>query len=390
MQHGVILEDLSDKIDDYEAQLNNLRFDADVEQAYNYHIIRSPSGALAVALMVTFVWCAFCVMDILRIRQISPDHYDWLVLLWFGARWVALGFLIAVLWIYGIRKNFPVDLVWWTYVIIGVAVAISSNVALSKDLFAADSSQILVIMCGFLPIGLIYRRALPAVLLVAVFSLAALVLEAGGRAVAHQVQLALMILIAVPAAAIGGYYREKADRRQFVLSLLLEKRACTDVLTNLPNRRRYMEHLDALRRHADQEGTKVGVAIADLDYFKQYNDRYGHPAGDRLINAVGEAFRKTVRRPFDMVARYGGEEFAFVFSNVDQAGLDERCQAALQSIRDLQVEHRGAPSNCVTASLGYCLLDGGKSAEAAIAGADEALYAAKAGGKDQVRGAVPD
>jgi diguanylate cyclase (GGDEF)-like protein len=384
MQADVILEDLHDDPTAYEMQLRALRFDATLEAAYQHQAEANCARAsFAFVAVITVVWCGFVVMDIVRIQHLADRNLDWLVGLWLSARWIALVFLVAVLVVTRRFSRPYARLTWWAYLVVGVAIAVTSNIAHYKGAFVADSSQVIVIMCGFLPFGLVYRRAVVAVLAIAGFSLFALAIGAGTHEPLHQAQLALMIVVATAAALVGAYFREMAERRQFLLALLLEKRASTDVLTGLPNRRRFLEHLDTVLRHASRENVRIGLALADIDFFKQYNDRYGHPEGDELIKALGQALHRTARRPFDMVARYGGEEFALVYFDVDQVNLQRLCLDALQNVRDLHVVHESAPLGAATASLGFALFEGGESAELLIARADAALYAAKESGRDQ-------
>lgn len=100
----------------------------------------------------------------------------------------------------------------------------------------------------------------------------------------------------------------------------LRRQAHIDGLTQVPNRRRFDEHLDTEWRACQRSGVPLGLLLIDIDYFKLYNDHYGHQAGDDALKKVASRLSASLRRPRDFVARYGGEEFACVFpdSNLEQ------------------------------------------------------------------------
>lgn len=152
----------------------------------------------------------------------------------------------------------------------------------------------------------------------------------------------------------------------------LERVARTDDLTGLPNRRAWDEHLTREVARARREGQPLAVAVLDLDNFKQYNDRHGHQAGDRFLKEVSANWQRVVRDT-DILARYGGEEFALALpgAEVDDAA------ALLERLR--QMTPRGERT-----SGGLVQWDGVESEAELVARADEALYAAKRGGRDRV------
>ena len=158
-----------------------------------------------------------------------------------------------------------------------------------------------------------------------------------------------------------------------------EARALTDPLTGLPNRRRLDEHIRDLtgRRRA---GDRVGVLMLDLDHFKRLNDDLGHPAGDRVLVAVGRAIAATVR-DVDLPARVGGEEFAVILRDPGAApDVAERLRVAISSI-DLSAHGIGQ----VTVSIGVAVAhDAREPIPDVIARADDALLRAKRAGRDRV------
>ncbi|WP_203819757.1 diguanylate cyclase [Paractinoplanes ferrugineus] len=155
----------------------------------------------------------------------------------------------------------------------------------------------------------------------------------------------------------------------------LERMAHTDTLTGLANRRTWQTDLPRLFARARRNRQPLTVAIIDLDHFKRYNDTYGHPAGDDLLRRCAAAFTD-VLRDGDLIVRWGGEEFAVAL--VDCAGDD--AVAVLDRVRT-------ASPDAQTCSIGYATWDGTETAERLLSRADEALYAAKSGGRDTIRAA---
>lgn len=165
--------------------------------------------------------------------------------------------------------------------------------------------------------------------------------------------------------------------------------AASDGLTGLANRRSFDERLEQEWVRAAREGTPLSLLMVDIDHFKKYNDRYGHPAGDRCLRTVAGILAAHARRPADLAARYGGEELALLLPNTDFEGCEQVGARLLEALRDAQIPHAlNPPSELVTASIG------GASAwpdPAAVKGcislveaADRALYFAKEAGRDRL------
>lgn len=159
----------------------------------------------------------------------------------------------------------------------------------------------------------------------------------------------------------------------------LERLSVTDHLTGLNNRRRMMEALDSEVRRSQRLAHPFAVMIADVDHFKQYNDAYGHPAGDEVLVQVGTVLREAMQ-DVDFVARYGGEEFFVLMPALKAAGA----VAIAERIRD-QLAQRAFAGGSITLSIGVAEFPAhGESSEALIAAADVALYEAKRAGRDRV------
>ena len=161
--------------------------------------------------------------------------------------------------------------------------------------------------------------------------------------------------------------------------------AHTDSLTGLPNRRALDEMLERAWYRPGVIRDRITLLMIDIDYFKQLNDTYGHPAGDACLKKVAEALRSVLGRPGDLLGRYGGEEFALVMSGAPlQAGLvvGERLR---QTVEALAIEHARSPHRVVTISVGISSgMAGLRPLDLLIAQADSALYQAKRNGRNRV------
>lgn len=155
-----------------------------------------------------------------------------------------------------------------------------------------------------------------------------------------------------------------------------------DALTQIANRRAFDEFLDKAWTARNQ--TPLTLILCDIDYFKLYNDNYGHQAGDACLQQVAQALQKAVKRQPDLVARYGGEEFAVVLPNTTLVGAQYVAKAIQTAVRELEIEHcLSTVSNYLTVSLGIATvtLTVNDSYQALIAAADQGLYQAKSDGR---------
>jgi len=159
-----------------------------------------------------------------------------------------------------------------------------------------------------------------------------------------------------------------------------------DALTGLENRRGFDEALHREWQRNARANSPLAMLMIDVDRFKKYNDRYGHPAGDDVLRRIAGALRATIRRGNDTAARYGGEEFALILSATnasDAALLAERCRLAVEA---LAIPHPAGPGGVVTISVGVAVVVPVSDASplGLVIEADGALYAAKAAGRNRV------
>ncbi|QGZ39186.1 diguanylate cyclase (GGDEF)-like protein [Pseudoduganella flava] len=179
--------------------------------------------------------------------------------------------------------------------------------------------------------------------------------------------------------------REKLLREQ---TEKLRMQTFSDGLTGVANRRAFDVAIDREVRRAKRNGTVVSLLMIDIDYFKPYNDHYGHQQGDQCLIQVSSALQALLQRSVDMLARYGGEEFAVILPDNDKHQALHMAQALHARVLDLAIphEHTGGPVKQITVSIGVATLLPGQPADPAalIGAADQALYAAKRQGRNRI------
>jgi diguanylate cyclase (GGDEF)-like protein len=167
----------------------------------------------------------------------------------------------------------------------------------------------------------------------------------------------------------------------------LQELANVDSLTGLANRRRFDDYLNTQWINLAQEESPLSLILCDVDFFKFYNDKYGHPVGDLCLQKVGTALKYQAQKQQDLVARYGGEEFAVIMPNTHATGAVHVANMIQAGVKDLQIVHAGSAVNqYVTLSMGVATVipNWESSPSDLIVKADQALYQAKATGRDRI------
>jgi two-component system chemotaxis family response regulator WspR len=170
-------------------------------------------------------------------------------------------------------------------------------------------------------------------------------------------------------------------------NLVLQRLMNSDGLTGLSNRRHFDEYLELEWRRATREQTQLSLMMIDVDYFKAYNDNFGHLEGDEALRQVAKAIRASSSRPSDLPARYGGEEFALVLPNTSPGGARLLAEKLRQSISGMNIPHVAPTANSsLTVSIGLSTIipEIGSHSRQLIQNADQGLYAAKHNGRNQV------
>ncbi|WP_027468419.1 diguanylate cyclase [Deefgea rivuli] len=168
---------------------------------------------------------------------------------------------------------------------------------------------------------------------------------------------------------------------------MLETLANIDALTELPNRRQLDAVLAAECSRAGRTGNPLSVALLDVDFFKPYNDFYGHAMGDRVLQSIARVLSGNLKRPCDVAARYGGEEFVLIMPDTPLDGALELAEALCRAIAELHIPHeKSTDYACVTVSIGIASSRAAvqPTADSLLQVADSRLYQAKAAGRNRV------
>lgn len=185
-------------------------------------------------------------------------------------------------------------------------------------------------------------------------------------------------------------YRALRESQQQLLetNLVLQRLMNSDGLTGLSNRRHFDEYLEMEWRRSLREQSQLSLLMIDVDYFKSYNDTFGHVAGDEALRQVAGAIREGCSRSSDLAARYGGEEFAMVLPGTSPGGARLLAEKVRRTVESLQISHdQPRPGSHLTVSIGVSTLvpgGGGQTFRVLIEMADQALYQAKNNGRNQV------
>ena len=233
--------------------------------------------------------------------------------------------------------------------------------------------------------GQLFREAL----LVDIFMVGAL-----GLALAHAgwpiADAVYYLTVLVITSAVGAFVYQGVERQlrtSFLERGLLSEMVARDGLTGLRNRGAFDDDYARLWQQATRDRRSLALLLIDVDHFKAYNDRYGHQAGDRALRLVAQVVQRFARRPLDIAARYGGEEFLLALYDLGAEHVREIAEELRESVQALRIQHDDSSAGVVTVSIGVSIVSPrlGRSPEGAVQLADEALYAAKRGGRNGIR-----
>ncbi len=196
-----------------------------------------------------------------------------------------------------------------------------------------------------------------------------------------------VLLLANVVGATAAYMLENLQRTAFLEARLLTEMANRDGLTGIHNRRAFDERLHLLWEQAIREQQSIALLLIDIDHFKAFNDCFGHQAGDHCLKKVAETIATATRRPLDMSARYGGEEFAVLLYDVNRKHVEQVTANIQAALKQLGLSNPvSIPEPHLTVSIGVACVVPHKSRTSygVVQLADEALYAAKEAGRNQV------
>lgn len=321
---------------------------------------------------------------------ISPELEQWELLLWF------CGVMLGGLWQWRTGRNYLKQAERYPEVKSSFRHICTAGVAgASFGLTACWFPQLslweripVLLMFGAIAAGALPRlAALPSIYssyLLGVFVPVIVVLIQMDAYLGWQI---VPVLLLMTASLLYSARTVHADLIDTLLSKIdLETEAGQDKLTQIPNRRRFDKGLETEWRRAFRNQVPLSLILIDIDYFKKFNDRYGHQAGDQCLAEVAQTLAKTAQRASDLVARYGGEEFVVLLYHMtrdDAVQLADRMRSAVEK---LAISHLDSPYERVTISMGGATLFPFEDQDPSILVevADKALYRAKEKGRNRV------
>lgn len=308
----------------------------------------------------------------------------------FMTQYGAFAMLPTLLVVTLLLSNLPSKTIYaWCLALCGLAIGVAGTIvdvqasAMGQGYyFAGQIGWILMIWTMF---GLLF---LPSAFLCATISMIYVAVAIVTGLPSEEIFMESFMLLNVN--LLGGYSCYKIEygaRRAFLDSRILSQRAERDGMTNLYNRRAFDEYMERIWRQSRREKTQLTVMLIDIDFFKAYNDLYGHQAGDDALRSVARAIADSVQRPLDLAARYGGEEFALVLYGPADEYVSRMPEQLRDKVRKLDIAHSsGVDGEALTISIGVAVVysETNRSLTGAIQMADEALYQAKENGRNQV------
>lgn len=365
-----------------------LSFDGELEQAFKrYHanvFLRRMRWALLVATLLALLFVALDAINL-------PDPLRGRIL---TLRLGVIQPLLLLAWLATYRRGLRdhLQLIGGIVALLcGLAVAGIIGLARYHSFALPYEGIILVTVFFYFLTGL---RFTTAVLCGWLTFLAYLAVElsiglAGELLMSNTLFLALANII----GSVGCYSLEYATRQNFLAHGLLQDLAEKDFLTGLLNRRAFTERAERSWRQAQRGKQALGVVMMDVDFFKRYNDHYGHAAGDEALRQVARVIGEHARRPLDCTARYGGEEFVGLWYGLGEDQLLAILQDIRSAIEALGLSHAYSDAaDVVTISIGMAYLtpQSHQSLSDTLRLADVALYLAKEQGRNRVVGKRQD
>jgi diguanylate cyclase (GGDEF)-like protein len=359
-----------------------LRFEPILEAAYREFQFYSSLGLQRLNLAILIV----LVISIVQVdRLVIPGVSDAVPAV------VRLGVMVPILALAFGVSFLPRAHIWYprfmaVFMCVGMAgIAWVGLVAYAQGEDRLFVRMVIATIAVYFIMGLRFRLALVVNLisLVAYVVLAA-IWKMPAMALVHF--MAMLFMTSVICAA-GAYNLEHARRTAWLEGRLLAENAIRDGLTGISNRRRLDDHLERVWQQCQRDHKPMALLFGDLDSFKLYNDHYGHQAGDEALKAVAGVLADYVRRPLDMAARFGGEEFAVVlFETTPEHALRIGLEIK-QGVRRLAIPHAHslvAPMLTISIGIATAQPAPGLNPSRFFLLADQALYAAKRGGRNTV------
>ncbi|MDP9083996.1 MAG: GGDEF domain-containing protein [Pseudomonadota bacterium] len=253
-----------------------------------------------------------------------------------------------------------------------------------QDEFAFEALNLVAI---FVFTGLLFRQAVfAAAIAIVSFQITSIV---AGLSTPGLVESFMSMTLTFIIGAIVCRDSEESHRRNFLESELIGELIARDGLSGLMNRRAFDEHLARVWQHALRDQRSIALLMIDIDHFKRYNDEFGHQAGDEALRRAAQTVLEFTQRPLDLAARYGGEEFVAILYDLalpEVQDTAERLRECVQNlvIRPPDAERRPKPDLTISVGVAFVTPMLGRTAAGIVQLADEALYEAKAAGRNRI------
>jgi diguanylate cyclase (GGDEF)-like protein len=359
----------------------SLQFEGVLEKEFrDVYVAQSlPRGRLS-GLVALILVVAVAAIDLLFGRGVSARGD----LLSLGALVALLGLVVAAMYLPDAARRYTAATAGGVTLAGVVVTYICHCAALAGNSYLL-AGQVLAILYACLFLGLMfYVAAAVGFLLVASHLVIGLLL---GLPTDELLYMTAILGATAVIASISAYKLEYSLRTNFLETRLLNEAAERDGMTNLYNRRIFDDYVGRVWRQSRREAKPLEIVFVDIDYFKIYNDLYGHQAGDDCLKRVAETIARCAKRPFDFCARYGGEEFVLVLYGPPEDYGRNLPEQIRRDVLALAIPHEGSrASHVVTVSVGVALAGArsSRSLAGAIQIADEALYRAKQQGRNRV------
>ena len=361
---------------------HGLRFDGELETAYRrdqfHDRMRYLRINLALLAVISLVVIQVDRVVIPMLGRVVPD---------LARTGILLPPLLAGFTITFVRRA---DAWYPRYIAVAMTLALAAMSWVSVSAWIAGEPRIfgrllLAIIAVYFVLGLTFRSAI--VVNALGFVAYAVIASAKGMPGVDLTHYLLTLGIANVICVAGAWNLEHARRTAWLEGQRLAETALQDGLTGIHNRRRFDEHLQRAWAQSIRDRKPMALLLADIDHFKAYNDRYGHQAGDEAMKAVAATLARFARRPLDLAARYGGEEFAVILFDTKRADAESLGAEILEAVRKLAVPHQDSgAAPMLTISLGIaCVVPAARRSWSGLVQlADQALYAAKDGGRNRL------
>jgi diguanylate cyclase (GGDEF)-like protein len=358
-----------------------LRFEHDLEREFRRDHARSRLPQIRINLYIAAA--LVLIFGALHSLVLGPGPHSAVYIVQFGLLLPCVAATIVIAHLPNARKLYP-RIAPMLAPIMGLLVIAVELKAAQAGVQIVFATVLLTSVYMFFLIGLLFYEALTANLIIwAAYVAFGIVAALPGT---HILYNSLVLLLANIVGARASFGLEKEIRTHFLEQRMLAEMAARDGLTGIYNRRRFNEHMETVWQQAQRDGVTLALLLVDIDFFKRFNDKNGHQAGDECLRMVATALARAARRPLDFVARYGGEEFAVILYDPSRQYLQEIASRIHTNVASLGIGHGDSsvsPAVTVSAGIAYVAPTLERSTQGFVQLADEALYQAKNDGRNR-------